>query len=83
MLITNTGDEVCDLKMDLLPLFGGFNVINALRAVAPGETKRLIVQFQPNDQRHFEETLRIYCLTTTVCVKLKGKGVKYFFFLNI
>lgn len=76
MLITNKGDEICYLKMDLLPLFGGFNVINALRTVHPGETKRLIVQFQPNDERYYEETLRIYCLTSTVSVKLKGKGVK-------
>ena len=69
--------------MDLLSLAGGFNVINALRPVAPGETKRLIVQFNPNDQRHFEETLRIYCLTSTVSVKLKGKGVKFLIILKI
>jgi len=29
--------------MDLLPLLGGFNVINALRVVPPGKTKNLVI----------------------------------------
>lgn len=86
LLITNKGDEFCDLKLDLLSAIGGFSVINAVRPLAPGETKRLILQFQPlkpskklkysGETLNFEETLRIYCLTSSVSVKLKGKGVR-------
>jgi len=36
LLVTNNGDQPANLKMDILPLYGGFSVINALRTVDPG-----------------------------------------------
>ena len=65
-----------NLKMDILPLFGGFKVINALRPVAPKGNHNMIVEFLPQEEQHFEETLRVFSITSTVSVKLKGKGVK-------
>jgi hypothetical protein len=75
-LVTNDGNVIANLKRDLLPLYGGFNVLNALRPVEPGNTKNVIVQFQPHEQRGFEETLRIYSETSSVSIILRGKGVK-------
>lgn len=66
-----------DLKMDVLPLFGGFSMIKALRPLNVNITMSLIVQFIPHEEQYFEETLRIYSSISTVSVKLKGKGVKY------
>jgi hypothetical protein len=43
LYIVNRSAEVADLKMDLLPESRGFAVVNALRPLAPGEQKRLIV----------------------------------------
>jgi len=62
--------------MDLLPLFGGFSVINALRPIAPGKTISLVVTFQPHDQQIFSESCRIYSQTASLTVTLKGKGVR-------
>jgi hypothetical protein len=45
ILITNKGDKTADLRMDLLPLFGGFNVLNALRSIPPGKTRNIVIQF--------------------------------------
>ena len=36
--------------MDLLPLCGGFNVINALRKLEPEKTKNVVIEFEPHDQ---------------------------------
>jgi hypothetical protein len=34
--------------MEPLTPFGGFSVLNALRTILPGETKAIVVQFEPN-----------------------------------
>ena len=76
LLITNKGDKTADLRMDLLPLFGGFYVLNALRSIPPGKTKNVVIQFEPHNQQEFKETLRIYCKESSISVKLRGRSVK-------
>jgi len=48
------------LKMETMTPYGGFTVINALRTVKPGETKAIIVQFEPFSQQIYEEDLKIF-----------------------
>ena len=43
LVVTNNGNDPANLKMDILPLYGGFSVINALRTVQPGEVKILTI----------------------------------------
>ena len=74
--LTNCGEEAADLRMEMLPLFGGFSIIGALRTVGIGKTKGILVQFEPHAQQYFEETLKIYTKTSSVSVRLKGSGVK-------
>lgn len=47
ILIKNVGvkDEV--LRMEPLTPFGGFSVLNAMRTIKPGETKPIVIQFEP------------------------------------
>lgn len=47
ILIKNVGirDEV--MRMEALTPFGGFSVLNAMRTIKPGETKPVVVQFEP------------------------------------
>jgi len=33
--------------MEPLTPFGGFSVLNAMRTIAPGETRPIVVQFEP------------------------------------
>jgi len=73
--LTNASIQGADLKMEMLPLFGGFSIIGALRTVDVGKTKAILVQFEPHAQQHFEETLKIYTQTSSVSVKLRGSGV--------
>ena len=61
--------------MDMLPLFGGFQVINALRPIPPGKVINVVITFQPHYQQIFQENLRMHSETSTLTVTLKGKGV--------
>lgn len=47
ILIKNTGTREENLKQQSLTPFGGFCVLNALRTISPGETKSVVVQFEP------------------------------------
>jgi len=47
ILIKNTGVNEESLKLQSLTPFGGFCVLNALRSIMPGETKSVVVQFEP------------------------------------
>ena len=62
--------------MEPLTPFGGFSVLNALRTVKPGETKAVVIQFEPFSQQIYEEKLMIYSNHTVVSVALKGTGVR-------
>jgi hypothetical protein len=75
LLITNLGSSPAVLQMDLLPLFGGFNVLNALKAIPPGKTRSVVIQFEPHTEQEFKETLRIYSGQSSISIKLKGTSV--------
>jgi len=62
--------------MEALTPYGGFSVLNALRTLKPGETKGVVVQFEPLEQQIYEEKIMIYSNHTIVSVQLKGTGVK-------
>ena len=47
ILIKNTGINEETMKLESLTPFGGFCVLNALRTIAPGETRSVVVQFEP------------------------------------
>jgi hypothetical protein len=76
ILVKNVGHMEENMRMEPLTPFGGFSVLNALRVLKPGETKAIVVQFEPFSQQMFEEKLMIYSNHTVVSVKLKGTGVK-------
>lgn len=50
--------------------------MNAMRTIKPGETKPIVVQFEPIAQQIYEERVVIYSGTTMVSVNLKGTGVR-------
>jgi len=47
ILIKNVGDKEETLRLQALSPFGGFSVLNAMRTIKPGETKPIVVQFEP------------------------------------
>lgn len=47
ILITNEGTMEETLRLQALSPFGGFSVLNAMRTIKPGETKPIVVQFEP------------------------------------
>lgn len=62
--------------MEPLTPFGGFSVLNALRTIKPGETKGIVIKFEPFAQQIYEEKLLIYSNHTIVSIQLKGTGVQ-------
>lgn len=67
LLITNLGKTQADLRMDLLPLLGGFNVLNALKTIPPGKTRNIVIQFEPYNQQEFKrkDTRKLFNDLTT------------------
>lgn len=67
LLITNLGKTRADLRMDLLPLLGGFNVLNALKSIPPGKTRNIVLQFEPYNQQEFKrnDTRKLFNDQTT------------------
>lgn len=47
LLIKNIGNREEELKLQSLSPFGGFSVLNAMRCAYPGETKNVVIQFEP------------------------------------
>jgi hypothetical protein len=47
ILVKNVGVLEETLKLQALSPFGGFSVLNAMRTIKPGETKPIVVQFEP------------------------------------
>lgn len=76
ILVKNVGELEESMRMEPLTPFGGFSVLNAMRTLLPGETKPIVVQFEPHAQQIFEERLMIYSNHTVVSVNLKGTGVR-------
>lgn len=50
ILVKNVGLTEETMRMEPLTPFGGFSVLNALRTIKPGETKPIVVQFEPAEQ---------------------------------
>lgn len=50
ILLKNVGYHDETLRMEPLTPFGGFSVLNALRTIKPGETKAIVIQFEPFNQ---------------------------------
>ena len=76
ILIKNTGSMDEQLQLQALTPFGGFSVLNAVRMIRPGETKPVVVQFEPHAQQIFEERVILSSDHTMVSVLLKGIGVR-------
>lgn len=57
ILIKNVGYMDETMRMEPLTPFGGFSVLNAMRTIKPGETRAIVVQFEPYQQQIFEEKL--------------------------
>ena len=47
ILIKNIGNKDESLKLQSLSPYGGFSVLNAMRTISPGETRGVIIQFEP------------------------------------
>ena len=47
ILIKNVGTMEETLSLQALTPYGGFSVLNAMRTIKPGETKPIVVQFEP------------------------------------
>ena len=76
ILVKNVGLKNETMRMEPLTPFGGFSVLNAMRTIRPGETKPIVVQFEPLAQQIYEERVVIYSDSTMVSVNLKGIGVR-------
>jgi len=76
ILVKNVGLQAETMRMEPLTPFGGFSVLNAMRTIRPGETKPIVVQFEPLAQQIYEERVVIYSDSTMVSVNLKGVGVR-------
>lgn len=76
ILIKNTGAMDEQLQLQALTPFGGFSVLNAMRMIRPGETKPVVIQFEPHAQQIFEERVILSSDHTMVSVLLKGIGVR-------
>jgi len=47
ILVKNVGSLEETLRLEPLTPFGSFSVLNAMRTIKPGETKAIVVQFEP------------------------------------
>lgn len=64
------------LMKDPLSPYGGFAVLNAMRVIEPGQSRTIVVEFEPLSQQLFEEKLTIKTSNSKVSVSLKGRGVR-------
>ena len=47
ILVKNIGIREETMKLQSLSPFGGFSVLNAMRSIKPGETRPIVIQFEP------------------------------------
>jgi hypothetical protein len=74
--VRNKAAQGVVLRVDTLPPFCGFRVMNAMRKVEAGCNFSLVVEFEPSNQQLFEETLFIRSSLSVASVKLVGRGVR-------
>lgn len=51
-------------------------MLNAMRTIKPGETRAIVVQFEPLAQQIYEERIVLFSDFTTVSINMKGIGVR-------
>ncbi|XP_031572476.1 cilia- and flagella-associated protein 74-like [Actinia tenebrosa] len=73
--IQNVSNETLDLSSSLLDPHGPFQMLNALRTLDPQAAHTVVLGFEPNAPKEFNEELEIRCPRNTVSIRLKGKGV--------
>ena len=71
--LENKGDKVMDLKMDILPLYSGFQLLTVLTPLEVGEKKIFSISFEPEDAKDYLENLKIYS-ENSINLVLKGKA---------
>lgn len=74
--IQNISDEPCELTSSLLDPHGPFQMLNALRVLAPQATHNVAISFGPLTAKEFHELLEVRCPRNTLNIKLKGRGVQ-------
>ncbi|KAI8795411.1 cilia- and flagella-associated protein 74 [Biomphalaria glabrata] len=73
--IQNITDKYVELKPSLVNPAGPFQMLNALRPLAPGATHTILMTFAPEKSQIFQEKLFIKSLNSTLHLTLKGYGV--------
>ncbi|KAK2547953.1 Cilia- and flagella-associated protein 74 [Acropora cervicornis] len=76
LTIQNISDEPCELTSSLLDPHGPFQMLNALRVLAPQATHNVAISFGPLTAKEFHELLEVRCPRNTLNIKLKGRGVQ-------
>jgi hypothetical protein len=75
-VVKNNDFSSASLMKEPLSPYGGFAVLNAMRVVEPGQSRVIVVEFEPLSQQLFEEKLTLKTATSKVSVALKGRGVR-------
>ncbi|XP_057673700.1 cilia- and flagella-associated protein 74 isoform X1 [Corythoichthys intestinalis] len=73
--VQNISEESLELRSSLLDIYGPFLLLNALRAIGPGEKHTLALAFCPTLEKKYCETLEVRCHKMTLAVTLRGEGV--------
>ena len=71
--LENKGDKIMDLKMDILPLYSGFQLLTVLTPLEVGEKKVFAISFDPEYAKNYLENLKIYS-ENSINLVLKGKA---------
>ncbi|KXJ21564.1 Cilia- and flagella-associated protein 74 [Exaiptasia diaphana] len=67
--------ETLCIKSSLLDPHGPFQLLNALRSLEPQATHTVVLSFEPNSAKEFNEVLELHCPRNTLSIRLKGRGV--------
>eukprot|EP00794_Sanderia_malayensis_P015259 gene15259-16834_t len=74
--IQNISAEDIDLKSSALDPIGPFEMVNALRVLAPDSIHNIKLSFTPQKSIEYYEMLEVGCARSNVLLKLKGRGVE-------
>ena len=74
--VRNNDVSSASLMKEPLSPYGGFAVLNAMRVIEPGQTRVIVVEFEPLSQQLFEEKLTLKTAGSKVSVSLRGRGVR-------
>ncbi|XP_031421435.2 cilia- and flagella-associated protein 74 [Clupea harengus] len=74
--VQNISEENLELTSSVLDLSGPFLLVNALRALRPGDTHTLLLAFTPTQEKKYREILEVRCSRMSLELSLSGEGVK-------